>query len=128
MSEFVTRLEIFAREILESLLCEPEVLIITQMELLQGFRNGGESFVNAKRQLTDALAGYVTTAKEAGIVREDVDPAYVVGTLMDRIFNQAIYAGSLSQMYDVSISDPVYRAEWVRKTVDILVNGLRRFE
>jgi AcrR family transcriptional regulator len=123
--EFATRLEIFAREILESLLSEPDVLTITQMEMLQGFRHGGESFAKSKEQCLGALRAYVETAQGAGIVREGVDPAYVVGTLMDRVFNQAIYASSLRQMYDASIDDPDYRAEWVRKTVDLLVNGLK---
>ena len=63
-------------------------------------------------------------AQKAGIVREEIDPAYVVGTLMDRVLNQAVYASTLSRMYEDSIDDPDYRGEWVKKTVDLIVNGL----
>ena len=124
LAEFSTRLEIFAREILESLLSEPDVLTITQMEMLQGFRHGGESFAKSKEQCTGMLSAYVEGAKKAGIVREDVDPTYIVGTLMDRVFNQAVYASTLSRMYNESIDDPDYRTEWVRKSVDLIVNGV----
>ena len=125
VAELSTRLEIFARETLESLLSEPEVLMITQMEMLQGFRHGGEAIVKAKGNLMDVLSAYVSAAQESGVIRAEVDASYVVGTLMDRIFNQAVYAASLSRMYDVSISDPNYRTEWVQKTVDLLINGVR---
>jgi hypothetical protein len=101
------------------------VLMITQMEMLQGFRHGGEAIVKAKGNLMDVLSAYVSAAQESGVIRAEVDASYVVWTLMDRIFNQAVYAASLSRMYDVSISDPNYRTEWVQKTVDLLINGVR---
>jgi AcrR family transcriptional regulator len=125
-AELRTLLILFAEEVIAAWSQEPGVLTILFAEMQQGFRNAGPEVVAGLRRQTEVLGDFLQAAREAGLLREGVDLAMVVGALMERLHNQVMFADVLQAQFGGSIADPAYRRHWVEQTVDLLLHGAAR--
>jgi AcrR family transcriptional regulator len=123
--EFEIRLEMFMLQLLQAYLENRESLLIILREFEQ-LETGGDD--NAIRHLIDinhALSDFVRKAKDQGLVDKSVDPDIVSGTLLDRLINQARYAHTHMQLFNVSSLDPEYRTYWARSSLGLVLNGMK---
>ena len=59
------------------------------------------------------------------LVREKVDTDMITGFFLDRILNQVQLAPWIKRNYGTDLlSDPIYRQQWCRSNLDILMNGI----
>lgn len=122
-SELRLRLQLFCEETLVALLDEPDVLRMVFAELPAGFKHGGREVAGAIRRHEQLLTDFLDTARQAGLVRADVDPAIVSGTLLERIVNQAQYVDFHAGLWDTTPHDEEYRRHWIGQIVDLCLYG-----
>jgi len=122
-AELETRLVLFAEETLASWLEEPGVLKILMAELQQGFRNCGEEALAPLAEHSAVVNAFLTAAQGDGLLRGSVDVDIVVGSLLERLNGQVLYAGVVQSQYGTSILDPDYRRHWVQQTIALLLHG-----
>ncbi len=127
MADFETRLLLFAEETLATYMAEPELLIICLSEWQQGFLNcDGSMTKEVMLGQTEVIIKFLRAARRRGLLRKGVDPAIVAGALMERIFNQVLYADSIQSVFGTSIKSPKYLRYWTQQIVDLLLHGAAR--
>lgn len=123
VSELRLRLQLFCGETLVALLEEPDVLEMVFAELPSGFAHGGREVAEAIQRHEQLLADFLEQARQAGLVRADVDPAIVSGTLVERIVNQARYVEFHEELWNTTPQDEDYRHHWIGQLVDLCLYG-----
>lgn len=123
--EFAIRLEMFLAQLLETYLDNRETLLIALREFEQLPPDSDDSALRELIEINHSLSNFVQKAKERGFVRDDVDTSMVAGTLLDRLINQARYAHTHAQFFNVTSLDPEYRAYWVRATLGLVLEGMK---
>jgi TetR/AcrR family transcriptional regulator len=123
--EFEIRLEMFLVQLLEAYLENRESLLIMLREFEQLVPQSDDGDFRHLVESNHVLSNFIRKAKDQGFVREDVDADIVSGTLMDRLINQARYAHTHEQLFNVSSLDPKYRAYWVRSSLGLVLNGMK---
>lgn len=123
--EFEIRLEMFLTQLLETYFKNRKSLLIVLREFEQLLPQNDESAIRELIEVNHSLSTYIQNAKELGYVSEDVDPAIVAGTLLDRLINQARYAHTHKRFFNVTSTDPEYRAYWVRASLALLLDGMK---
>jgi len=123
--EFEIRLEMFLMQLLQAYLENRETLLIALREFEQLPPDSDSSAINELIEINHLLSNFVQKAKDRGFVREDVDPSIVAGTLLDRLINQARYAHTHKQLFNVTSLDPEYRAYWVRASLGLVLDGMK---
>ncbi|NRA87258.1 MAG: TetR/AcrR family transcriptional regulator [Rhizobiales bacterium] len=122
---FEVRLEIFLIQLLHTYLENRETLLIALREFEQLPPDGDTSVINDLVEVNHSLTKFVQKAKNQGFVSNDTDPSIVAGTLLDRLINQARYAHTHKQLFNVTTLDPKYRAYWVRESLGLVLNGMK---
>ena len=125
LEEFEIRLEMFLMQLLGSYLENRESLLIVLREFEQLTPEKGDIAIRDPIGVNRALSEFIQNAKELGYVREDVDTGIVAGTLLDRLINQARYAHTHEQLFNVTSLDPEYRAYWVRASLGLVLDGMK---
>jgi len=123
--EFEIRLEMFLTQILVTYLDNRETLLIALREFEQLPPQSDASAIRELIEINHSLSNFVQKAKDKGFVREDVDTGIVSGTLLDRLINQARYAHTHEQFFNVTSLDPEYRAYWVRASLGLVLEGMK---
>ncbi len=123
--EFEIRLEMFLTQILVTYLDNRETLLIALREFEQLPPQSDASAIRELIEINHSLSNFVQKAKDKGFVREDVDTGIVAGTLLDRLINQARYAHTHEQFFNVTSLDPEYRAYWVRASLGLVLEGMK---
>ncbi|MCO4747086.1 MAG: TetR/AcrR family transcriptional regulator [Proteobacteria bacterium] len=122
-AELETRLVLFAEETIASWLQEPGVLNILQAELAQGFRNSGPEAFESLAAQSRVLVAFLTSARDDGLLRSDVDVEMMAGGLSERISTQVMYVDTLHERFGNSIKNQEYRSYWVRQVIGLLLHG-----
>ena len=123
VGDLETRLLLFAEECLVAWLEEPGVLNILLAELQQGFPNCDEEAMQSLEAQSQVLIGFLTSARDDGLLAEDLDIAMVAGGLIERLNNQVLFSDTLKQQFGASVEDPDYRRAWVGKVISLLLFG-----
>ena len=123
--EFEIRLEMFLVQLLQAYIENRETLLIALREFEQLPPDSDASAIRELMEINHSLSNFVQRAKDHGFVREDADPSIVAGTLLDRLINQARYAHTHQQLFNVTSLDPEYRAYWVRASLGLVLNGMK---
>ncbi|MGR3291270.1 MAG: hypothetical protein ACU0C9_08775, partial [Paracoccaceae bacterium] len=123
--EFEIRLEMFLTQILVTYLDNRETLLIALREFELLPPQSDASAIRELIEINHSLSNFVQKAKDKGFVREDVDTGIVAGTLLDRLINQARYAHTHEQFFNVTSLDPEYRAYWVRASLGLVLEGMK---
>lgn len=121
--ELESRLILFAEETMISWLEEPGVLTILLAELQQGFRNCGPEAMEGLEAQMRVLIGFLTSAQQAGLIREGVDIAIMAGGLVERLNTQIMHADVIAAQHGKSIEEPSYRRYWVEQVVGMMLRG-----
>lgn len=124
--DFETRLLVFADETLAAHLAAPEPLIILFAESSQKFRNCEPAAVERLSNQSSALLAFLKAAQEGDLLREGVNINLVTGGLFERLYSQVLHADSIELFHGTSIKDPVYRRQWCRQIIDLLLYGVAR--
>jgi len=123
-ADLETRLLIFTGEVLGTYRAQPELLAILLTEFQQGFRNcEGAETREVLSEPSDVLIKFLERAKRKGLLRRGADPAFITGTLMERIGNQVLYADSLEESFGSSIRSEKYTQRWIRQLVELILHG-----
>ncbi|MCJ8324169.1 MAG: TetR/AcrR family transcriptional regulator [Rhizobiales bacterium] len=123
--EFEVRLEMFLMQLLQAYLENRETLLIALREFEQLTPDKYSSAVLELVEINHTLTNFVQKAKDLGFVSEDTDPSIVTGTLLDRLINQARYAHTNKQLFNVTTLDQEYRAYWVRASLGLILDGMK---
>lgn len=115
-TEFRVKFELFMAETLQAFIDHRQVFqILTKHE---------GKFI----PLTEFRAGviaFLSQAKTDGLLRPAVDVAMVLGLVLDRLGNQVLYAAQLAEdAKENVVTNPDYRARWLKANADILVAGI----
>jgi AcrR family transcriptional regulator len=73
---------------------------------------------------TDTFVAFLDEGKRRGLVNEGLDTSMVSGVILDRVFNQVLYAPGIKAAHGVGISDPIYRKRWCAANVGHVLYGL----
>ena len=103
--EFEVRLEMFLAQLLETYLDNRETLLIALREFEQLPPDSDNGAIRELIEINHSLSNYVQKAKDRGFVREGVDTGILAGTLLDRLINQARYAHTHTQLFNVTSLD-----------------------
>lgn len=122
--EFVIRLEVYYRQILDAYLENRETIRIISRDYELLLRQGEEGVVGQMLNTSLVIAEFIRRAVKLGFVASDVDPDIVAGLLVDRVFNQALFVDAHTMFFKVSTLDEVYREKWLRGTLRIVFNGI----
>ena len=112
----VARLEIFVEETLEAIIAHPDLyrLVIREQIIFDVFENYNERLVS-----------FLEPAKQAGIVRPELDSEMLTGLILDRLGNQILYAPWIKEISGQCIvSDRSYRKRWLRANLDLILRGI----
>lgn len=112
----ISRLEIFVGETLEAIIAQPDLyrLVIREQIIFDVFKTYNEQLVK-----------FLESAKEAGIVRPELDSEMLTGVILDRLGNQILYAPWINEISGQDIvSDDSYRKRWLRANLDLILNGI----
>jgi AcrR family transcriptional regulator len=118
------RLTIFVEEAIASLMEDAEGLRIAYMEMEKDLVEAGDTIATAFVEQSQTLKRFLESACESGLIRPQVDPAIVAGTLLERISYQVRYAEVFEKYWGESILDTSYRKHWISQTVDLCLNGI----
>ena len=118
------RLTIFVEENIASLMEDAEALRIAYMEMEKDLVEAGDTIATAFVEQSQTLKRFLESACERGLIRPQVDPAIVAGTLLERIGYQVRYAEVFEKYWGESILDTSYRKHWITQTVDLCLNGI----
>jgi AcrR family transcriptional regulator len=112
----ISRLEIFVGETLEAIIAQPDLyrLVIREQIIFDVFKTYNEKLVK-----------FLESAKEAGIVRPEIDSEMLTGVILDRLGNQIMYAPWIKETSGQDIvSDESYRKRWLHANLDLILNGI----
>jgi len=123
-AEFRTRLHVFTEEMLTALLQEHELLHIAYTEFLQLCPHADDSFPRTLVHLRETLSAFISSGKETGIVRSDVDADIAASLVLLRIAHQVILSRVGERFFDRSIFDPAYREHWTQQNMDLFLWGM----
>ncbi|MDD9944964.1 MAG: TetR family transcriptional regulator [Myxococcales bacterium] len=127
LSDFESRLLLFAEELLGTYLAHPEPLIICFNEWQQSFRHcDGKATTESLLEQTNVLVAFLRAAQRRRILRPGLDLEIIAGALLERLMNQVRYANAIHLIYDVSIREQTYRRHWTERTIDLLLHGAVR--
>ncbi len=116
-AEFVSRFELFVEETLEALINNRFLFAILQSEEVVPEQSPFVSYY-------ESFIAFVNHGKKNGLVNEAIDPAMLTGLVMDRLGIQVQYANRIKQTTgDDIISDPQYKARWLRANLDMFLYG-----
>jgi AcrR family transcriptional regulator len=118
------RLTIFVEENIASLMEDAEALRIAYMEMEKDLVEAGDTIATAFVEQSQTLKRFLELACGRGLIRPQVDPAIVAGTLLERIGYQVRYAEVFEKYWGESILDASYRKHWITQTVDLCLNGV----
>ena len=114
--EFLSIIELLFETTLEAYIEHRSVMLVVVRE---------QADPNALPIYMERVAAFLETAKEKGFVREKVDTDMITGFFLDRILNQVQFAPWIKRSYGTDLlSDPIYRRQWCRSNLDILMNGI----
>jgi AcrR family transcriptional regulator len=119
------RLTIYVEETIATLMEEAEALRIAYMEMEKDLAEAGDIIATAFVGQSKTLKRFLELGCERGLIRPQVDPAIVAGTLIERIGYQVRYAEVFDKYWGESILDAGYRKHWITQTVDLCLNGIR---
>jgi len=112
----MARLEIFMAESLEALTENRDLYKLAVRELVVF-----SAFENYKMQ----LVRFLNSAKEAQIVRTDLDPEMLTGLILDRLGNQILYAPWIKETTGSNIeTDATYKSRWLKANLDLILHGI----
>lgn len=123
--EFEFRLEMFLMQLLDAYLKNRESLLIILREFEQLVTMSDDSAIRHLVEINHTLSNFIQKAKDQGFVREDVDADIVSGTFLDRLINQARYAHTHKQLFNVTSLDPEYRTYWLRASLGLVLDGMK---
>jgi AcrR family transcriptional regulator len=123
--EFEIRLEMFLTQLLETYFDNRETLLIALREFEKLPTDNANGTISKLMEVNRSLTKFLQTAKDRGFVREDVDTGIFAGTLLDRLINQARYAHTHVELFNVTSHDPKYRAYWVRASLGLVLEGAK---
>jgi len=112
----IARLEIFFEETLEALLVQPFLfrLVIREQFIFDVFDD-----YNAQ------LVKFLESAKDAGIIRADLDSEMLTGLILDRLGNQILYAPWIKETTGQCIEDGnPYKERWLKANLDLILHGV----
>ena len=112
----IARLEIFIEETLEAIVAQPFLyrLVIREQIIFKVFQNYNEQLVK-----------FLDSAKEAGIVRAELDSEMLTGLILDRLGNQILYAPWIREISGQDIeTDGPYKKRWLKANIDLILHGI----
>jgi len=111
-----TRFEIFLEETLAALIANRDLyrLVVRELVVFPVFEAYNQQLVS-----------FLDEAKNAGLVRNDLDSAMLTGMILDRLGNQILFASWIRQTsgYCV-ITDEKYRKRWLKANLDLFLHGM----
>ncbi len=122
--EFEIRIELFFEQLLDVYLTNRETLLIIFREFERLLPDEDNSRIGEMAKTNFAVSKYIKRAIDLGFVADDVDPDIVTGILLDRLINQAHFAHTHQNFFNVTTYDPEYRTYWVRATLRVIFNGI----
>lgn len=109
------RMEMFLETTLDAYLRHRVVLQVLVRE---------QAEVKAAVALLQRLGEFLNEAKERGLVREKLDTEMIVGAMLDRVLNQALFAPWILANYGTDPKeDRAYRARWCQANLDLFLHG-----
>jgi AcrR family transcriptional regulator len=125
--EFAVRLEMFVQEFLACHFEEKDLVQIIHRDCMMAagkmenfpqelFK---ETFLKVFQTLVDFIAG----ARDKGILREDLDPMAMAGSVFGALKSSAMNDFIGKQYFKVTLEDPAHRERWVRQVVQLFTFG-----
>ena len=67
---------------------------------------------------------FLQRGMDLGIINSKLDPSFITGAFMDRIFVQVVHGDQLSKAHGYDINDANYRKVWVQNNLELFFHGL----
>lgn len=116
--EFRLCLSMFFEESIVRLLKNSQILRILMRE---GKRVKSSSHLKAFHEI---IHRFITMGQDKGIINKNLDPSFVTGAFMDRIFIQVMNHEHITANFDTDITNLKYRKEWIHNNLELFLNGL----
>ena len=87
----------------------------------------GEASCKSNRVFSEAqrvLKTYIENGQKSGLVNPNLDPGFITGIFMDRIYIQVIHIDFIKEQVGSDIRDGDYRQNWVKNNLELFFNGL----
>ncbi|MEW6056389.1 MAG: TetR family transcriptional regulator [Bdellovibrionota bacterium] len=124
--EFRIRLQMFADELLNYFVEEPELTKIIQRECENDWPIVEDIFQKTLLKAFEKLVGFLAAAQKKGIVRRNLDPATVTILIIGGMTHFARTETLSKKYFDRTLGSSAYR-EQVRETiVSVVLNGITR--
>ena len=118
IGEFRLCLTLFFEETLRQMLKNRRLIILISQECR--CQDEKDLFKVFHKNIQDFLERGVAQS----IVNPNLDPAFVTGVFMDRIFVQVVSASHIKHNHGVDINNATYRKEWIQKNMELFLHGL----
>ncbi len=122
--DFRLRLQIFVENHLESMLSKPEVCRIVQTEIELLHERSAPVFKNTFLKRFDILVQFLGQAKKKKFIASNIDTKIAARLLFSQICHQTRTDAISRKYYGDSLSDPAYRAKWVKQIISIFTEGI----
>ena len=114
--DLISRIEMFFETTLDAYLENRDLLMLVDQEqpMLKG--------INDLHHLFEA---FISKAQEDKIIRPSIKADMLLGTILDRIYNQVRMKPWIIKNYDLDIENNLeYKKEWCEANIDLFLNGM----
>jgi AcrR family transcriptional regulator len=118
------RLEIFLRQVVETILKQPDVAILIQRGSEMSDFMSEDVYRNTMVKLFEKLVAFLVQAKKKGFLAAEVDPFIAAGFIKNQFLHQTRYDEVMKKYYGYSLKDEKYRTRWIHQTVRIFLAGV----
>jgi AcrR family transcriptional regulator len=113
--DFHSRMEMLFETTFEAYVQHRDVLVIAVRE---------QADLPAIREYMARFEDFIGQAKEAGIVRQELDAAMVSGAILDRILSQVHNAPFIKKTFGIEVlTDREYQRRWCWANLDLFLHG-----
>ena len=113
--DFRSRIEMLFESTLEAYIENKDVLTIAIKE---------QADLPAIQDYLGRFTNFIDQAREAGIVRHELDSAMVSGAMLDRILSQVLNAPFILKTFGLDVlGDSEYQARWSKANIDLFLHG-----
>ncbi len=122
--EFLVRLKMFAEEIVSAHAQNPNCTRIIHRESIMDNPIVKEVFQNSFARVFDRFLAFVTEARKAGYVRDDLDPIIGASAFFGSVTHFCNTDSLRKALFGLTITDDKFRAKAVEQLFQIFVRGV----
>ena len=127
-TEFHERLQIYMEQAMRLFLSKRYALEVLFSELASPEADDDWEPPEGLMDQATILNEYFSAAKDAGLLRDEVDIPTISGMLLERMANQVRYSEMLTRMFGADVESPDYLHKWIKDNLEIIMHGVKEYQ